>query len=64
MVTEHTYFDGELLDYLYFWKHILIGKHANSKVYYMYFSDHDAVKTRIQKEEELEDDKAIDFTVS
>ena len=39
-------------------------KHANSKVDNIYFLDPNAVKTRIQKDEELEDDKEIDLTVS
>lgn len=41
-----------------------MGKHANYEVNNIYFSDPDAVKTHIQKEEELQDDKEIDFTVS
>lgn len=34
MVTEPTRLDGGLLDLLYLWKQFLMGKHANSKVYF------------------------------
>ena len=64
MVTENTHLDRGLLDYLKFWKQFLAGKYANSKVNNIYFSDNDAVKTCIQKEEALQDDKEIDFTLS
>ena len=64
MVTENTHLDRGLLDYLKFWKQFLTGKYANSKVNNIYFSDNDAVKTCIQKEEGLQDDKEIDFTLS
>ena len=63
MVIESTHLYGGLLDHMYLRKQFLMGKHANSKVNNIYFSDHDAVKTHIQKEK-LEDDKEIDFTVS
>ena len=33
MVTEHAHLDEELLDYLYFWKQFLIGKHAKYIIY-------------------------------
>ena len=65
MFTEPTHLDGGgLLDHAYLRKQLLMRKYVNSKGNIMYFSDHNAVKTHIQKKEELEDDQEIDFTVS
>ena len=47
-----------------FGNNLFMRKHANSKVNNIYFLDTNAVKTSIQKDEELEDDKEIDLTVS
>ena len=49
MVSEPTYMDEGLLDHLYLMKQFLVGKQVNSTVKNKYFSDHDALKIRIQE---------------
>ena len=47
IVKEPTHLDGGLLDHIYLHKLFLVGKHVDSIVSSIYFSDHDAVKVKV-----------------
>ena len=64
VVSEPTHMEGGLLDHLYLMKQFLVRKHVNSTIKNIYFSDQDAVKIHIQKENSEKIDKDIDFAIS